>query len=68
MRKPLTVTPGMARQIRLAVRSHYHCAICPQRSQCVYGHGGRPAMDFYDCDADTYATGYLAAMITYRPL
>lgn len=52
----------MIQEVRRAVRSHYHCGICPQRGRCLYGSGTDPALDFYDCDADTYATGYLAAL------
>lgn len=56
-------TIKMIQEVRRAVRSHYHCGICPQRGRCLYGSGADPALDFYDCDADTYATGYLAALI-----
>lgn len=57
-------TIKMIQEVRMAVKQHYHCGICPQRTLCLYGSGQTPACDFYDCDADTFATGYLAALIT----
>lgn len=61
---PPHISDELLLQTRSAVRSHYHCAICPQRSLCIYGHGQDPAYDFFDCTADTFATGYLAALLS----